>query len=177
MLDDLKRKIKVYMQQYGYMLPPSHTLGLKGELKLKVKREQDNIFVDYGIVSRRKVTDAFANYIVDALQTTDGQMNTFIWHAFGESTAAEDSTHTLLTAETTQTRSSGSSTEGASAYIWQSVATKTFQAACTVGEHAVFNNSALSTGTMMDRSIFEGVAMASGDQMQFTYSLTVVSSG
>ena len=174
---NLKNDIKVFMQKYGYAMPEKHTLGLSGKLSLKAKRLGEDNWTNYGIVSQKKVTDAFANYIVDALQTTDGQMNTFRWHAFGESTAAESAADTLLTAETTQVRVIGTSTEGASSYIWSSVATMTFQAACTVGEHAVFNSSGLSTGTMMDRSMFDGLPMSSGDQMQYTYQLSVVSSG
>lgn len=173
---NLDKKFKVWLQKYGLALPEKHTLGFSGTLNLKVKKEGYNNWIDYGVISRKKVTDAFAEHIVDALQVGT-TLSVFRWHAFGESTAAEDSAHTLLTAETTQDRTQGTSTEGASAYIWQSVATKTFEAACTVGEHAIFNSSGLSTGVMMDRSMFSPNSMSSGDQMQFTYTLSVISSG
>ncbi len=176
MKKDLERKFKVFLQKYGLMLPEKHILGFTGSLALK-KTTFNGKVIDYGIVSRKKVTNDFADYLVDCLQGTSTGIDTFIWHAFGESTAAESAADSQLTAETTQTRTSGTSTEGADTYIYQSVATKTFQAAATVGEHGLFNESGLSTGTLMDRSIFDGVAMSSGDQMQFTYSLTVVSSG
>lgn len=176
MFENIKNKFKLHMQKYGYMLPEKHTLGFSGSLSIKVKRENKNEFFDYGVVSQKKVTDVFADYIVDALQTT-AMMNVFRWHAFGESTAAESAADTLLTAETTQVRAYGTSTEGASSYIWSTVATHTFQAAATVGEHAVFDSSGISTGTMVDRSMFNGLPMSSGDQMQYTYQLSVISSG
>jgi len=171
----LKRKFKVFLQRYGLALPEKHTMGFSGTLKIGVKREGERFFTDYGVVSREKVQDVFAEHIVDALQVGT-TLNIFIWHAFGESTADESSTDEFLMAETTQSRIAGTSTESSS-MVWQSVATKTFEAACTVGEHGIFNSSGLSTGVMMDRSVFDGVPMSSGDQMQFTYTLTVVSSG
>jgi len=168
------------MQKYGFMLPEKNTMGFTGSLAVK-KIFADGGFYDYGIVSRKKVTDVFANYLVDAMQTT-GMMNVFRWHACGFSTAAESAANTQLTEEVTtggisEPREYGTSTEGATANIYRSIATHTFQNASTVGEHGLFNSSGLSTGTLLDRSMFAGIAVSSGDQIQFTYELTVVSSG
>ena len=169
----LKNDLKVFVQKYGLMLPEQHTMGFMGSLKVKVFPEGGGI-CDYGIVSRKKVTDVFANYLVDAMQTT-GMMNLFRWHESGFSTAAESAADTTLTAATTETRDLGTSTEGATANIYRSIATHTYQNASTVGEHGLFASSA--AGTLLDRSMFAGIAVSSGDQIQFTYELTVVSSG
>lgn len=163
------------MQKYGFMLPEKNTMGFAGSLSIK-KITANGQFYDYGIVARKKVTDVFANYLVDALQSSGSAMHVFRWHACGFSTAAESAADTLLTAETTEVRDYGTSTENAT-NIWESVATHTFQNASTVGEHAMFDSSGNSTGTMVDRSMFAGIAVSSGDQIQFTYRLTVVSSG
>ena len=175
MFKKIKNNIKVFAQKYGLMLPEQHTMGFTGALKVKVLPASGGIY-DYGIVSRKKVTDVFATYLVDSMQTT-GMMNIFRWHACGFSTAAESAADTLLTAETTEARDYGTSTEGATSNIYRSIATHTFQNASTVGEHGLFDSSGNSTGTLLDRSMFAGIAVSSGDQIQFTYELTVVSSG
>lgn len=175
MLEKLKNKIKVAMQKQGRMLPEKHTCGFTGSLGVK-KISYDGKTIDYGIVSRKKVTTVFANYLVDSMQTT-AMMNIFKYHGSGFSTAAETAAQTQLVAATSEARDTGTSTEGASANIYSSVATHTYQVASTVGEHGIFNSAARSTGTMLDRSMFAGIAVSSGDQIQFTYQLTVVSSG
>lgn len=174
-LTKAKLYIRRKLQKLGLFMPTKDMTNMFGKLSMK-KITADGQFYDYGVVSQKKVTDVFVNYLVDAMQTT-GMMNIFRWHACGFSTAAESSTDQLLTAETTETRDYGTSTEGATANIYSTVATHTFQNASTVGEHGLFDSSGTSTGTLVDRSMFAGIAVSSGDQIQFTYELTCVSSG
>lgn len=122
-----------------------------------------------GLVSTRVVTTAGVNYLVDALQGTVEPEN-FKYHGMGTGSAAEASSDTALGTEV-ESRATGTQVEGASANIYRSVATITATAARAVTEHGLF--SASSSGTMLDRSVFSVINLATGDSIQFTYELTL----
>jgi hypothetical protein len=136
---------------------------------------------DYGVLSTRVVTDAGVNFIVDAFQNTV-EVENLKFHGFGTGGAAEAVGNTALTTEeTTQyvvdnTRPTGSTTEGASANIYRTVATYSPDSGGTraITEHGVF--SASSAGTLLDRSLFSVVNLVAGsDSLQTTYDLTFTS--
>jgi hypothetical protein len=138
---------------------------------------------DYGVLSRRLVTNAGVNYLVDALQNLQEPEN-LKFHGFGTGTNAENVTDTALQTElTTQyavdnTRPTGSLTEGASANIFRTVATLSPDSGGTIAitEHGVF--SASSSVTLLDRSVFSAVNLVAGsDSLQATYDLTVAAGG
>ena len=167
-----KLAVRRFFQGIGLGLPPKEVVNLYGTLKLK--KVSDNNVLDYGIVSRKKVTDVFANFLVDCMHGGTSGIGNFKWHASGTSTGAESSTATALGTEV-GTRDAGTQVEGASANIYQTVATHTYAAAGTITEHGIFSSS--DSVILLDRSLFAGVAVSSGDQIQYTYSLTVQSSG
>lgn len=135
--------------------------------------------VPYGLASLRVVTTAGVNYIVDAFQNTV-ELENMKYHGFGTGTAAEAVGDTALGTElTTQynpdnTRPTGTTTEGASANIYRTVATLTPDSGGTIAvtEHGIF--SATSAGTLLDRSKFTAINLDStaGDSLQITYDLT-----
>lgn len=139
----------------------------------------DGTVIDYGVVSHRVVTTAGVNFIVDAFQNTV-ELENMKYHGFGTGGTAEASGDTTLVTElTTQynpdsTRPTGTTTEGASANIYRTVATLTPDAGGTIAitEHGVF--SATSAGTLLDRSLFSVVNVVAGsDSLQATYELTL----
>lgn len=143
----------------------------------------DGSITDYGIVSRRVVTTAGVNYIVDAFQNTT-EVENLKYHGFGTGTNAEASGDTALQTElTTQyasdsTRPTGTTTEGASANIYRSVATLSPDSGGTIAitEHGIF--SATSAGTLLDRTVFSAVNLVAGsDSLQATYDLTFSAGG
>jgi hypothetical protein len=151
-------------------------------LRLEV-RHADGTITDYGVVSRRLVTTAGVNFIVDAFQNTV-EVENLKFHGFGTGTNAEASGDTTLQTElTTQyavdnTRPTGSTTEGASANIYRTVATLSPDSGGTIAitEHGVF--SATSAGTLLDRSVFSAVNLVAGsDSLQATYDLTLAAGG
>lgn len=169
---------------------------LRGEIKLAVARimriphfhgclklrliTSDGI-VDYGVVSRRVVTTAGVNYIVDAFQNTT-ELENMKFHGFGTGGAAEAVGNTALTTElTTQyvvdnTRPTGTTAEGASANIYQTVATLDPDATVAITEHGIF--SASTAGTLLDRSLFSTINLnATGDTLEATYELTFAAGG
>ena len=146
-------------------------------LRLRVLHGDGSV-TDLGVVSRRVVTTAGVNYIVDAFQNTV-EVENMKYHGFGTGTGAEasgDTAHgTEMTTQyaTDNTRPTGTTTEGASANIYRTVATFSPDSGGTIAitEHGVF--SATSSGTLLDRSVFSAVnVVAASDSIQSTYEIT-----
>ena len=153
---------------------PPNVLEIFGALRLRhfIKRGRLWSCEDHGLVSVRKVTTAFANYLVDCIQDTEGNLlDVFTWHDMGDDSTADANTQTALL-NSRETRINGTNAENA-ANQFKSVATITATANYTVQEHGIF--SAVSAGTMMDRNapIDSPPAVVIDDQVEFTYELTV----
>lgn len=129
----------------------------------------DGEVIDYGIVSRRVVTNAYANLVVDDLQGAAAAHSTLNYHAIGTDGTAESASDTTLGVEV-ESRATGTQTEGASANEYETVGTITATASRAVVEHGVF--SASTGGTLMDRSVFSVVNLSSGDSFEGTYTYT-----
>lgn len=134
--------------------------------------------IELGLASMRVVTTAGVNYIVDVFQNSVEAEN-LKYHGLGTGTNAEASGDTALQTElSTQynpndTRATGTTTEGASANIYRTVATNTVDGTAAVTEHGIFSQAATGGGTLLDRSVFSAVNMVSGDGLQSTYDFTV----
>lgn len=138
------------------------------------------LVLDYGVLSRRKVTTVGVNFIVDAFQNLV-ELENLKYHGFGTGTNAESNGDTTLQTELTteyvsnNTRPTGTTTEGASANIYRTVATLSPDSGGTLAitEHGIFDQAANSGGTLLDRSVFSAVNLvASSDSLQITYELT-----
>jgi hypothetical protein len=137
----------------------------------------DGRITDYGLISTRVVTTAGVNYLVDAFQGTVEPEN-LKFHGIGTGSTAEAVGDTgLVTELTTQyagdTRTTGSTTEGASANIYRTVATITPDSGhpIVLREHGVF--SAASAGTLWDRSVYAAITLEStSDSVTYTYDCT-----
>jgi hypothetical protein len=133
--------------------------------------------LDFGLVSTRVVTTAGVNFLVDALQGTV-EPEILKYHGFGTGTNAEASGDTALQAEVTtglnpdSTRATGSLGEGASANIFRTVGTSTFDASLAITEHGILSQAATGGGTLWDRSVFPAVNVVATDQIQATYDAT-----
>lgn len=137
--------------------------------------------LDYGVLSNRVVTTAGVGYIVDAFQNLV-ELEEMKYHAFGTGTNAEASGDTALqTEETTQyatdnIRPTGTTTEGASANIYRTVATYSPDSGGTraITEHGVLSDADVGQGVLLDRSVFSAVNLVAGqDSLQSTYELTL----
>lgn len=146
---------------------------LTAELRAVLIRA-DGSRVTYGVLSRRVVTTAFVNFVVDQLQTETSVFGDFKYHDSGVGTTAENASDTAMETTDGESRATGSQTEG-SANVYQSVGTISYTSTKAITEHGLFNDS--SAGTLMDRSVFSAINVVSGDSIQFTYSLTVSSGG
>lgn len=150
---------------------PSGVLEMMGFLKLRVFRHLENRWEDFGLVSVKLVTTAFANFVVDGLQNSvDNALSDFSWHDMGDDNTAEANTHTALQ-NSRETRIDGSQGENG-AGIYQTVATINASAGYTVEEHGLF--SAVTTGTMCDRNLVPNAPVViADDSVEFTYELSV----
>jgi len=170
-----------FMRNHPEIYPKSQPFATVGEstfgggLYLKHTRAKDGKTIDYGIVSRAKVTAEFVNEMVDQLVTESSTWGDWKYHISGTDATAEANTHTSLLGAIGTARVSGSQTEGASANIYRSVATITYADTAAVTEHGIFNEdyaSSQADGVLLDRSKFDAVNVVSGDTIAFTYELT-----
>jgi len=153
---------------------------VESDLWLTVIRAEGKI-ERWGEVSRKVVTDNGVALIVDALDNTTANADVR-YHGLGTGTNSEAAADSALQTElTTQynpdsTRATGTFSQPA-ANQSRSVATNTVDATAAVTEHGVFTQAATGGGTLLDRSQFSVVNLASGDSLQSTYTLTFTSGG
>lgn len=158
-----------------------HVPSLFGDLRLVVTRDSDGARFDLGLVSLRLVTDNGVARIVDAFDNTLADADQR-YHGIGTGVAAEAQTDSALGTElTTQynpdnTRATGTFSQPA-ANQSRSVATNTVDAAVAITEHGIFSQAATGGGTLLDRSVFSAVNLASGDSLQSTYTLSLTAGG
>lgn len=134
----------------------------------------NGVKVHYGVLSRRVVTTAFVNYVVDQLQTETSTFGDFKYHDSGVGTTAENVTDTAMETTDGESRSTGTQTESAS-NAYRSVGTISYTSTKAITEHGLFNDA--SAGTLMDRSVFSAINVVNGDSIQFTYTLTLSAGG
>lgn len=150
-------------------------LQMKSAMAAKVIRA-DGREEELGVLSRKSVTSAFVNYLVQSfLQSTTSPLDTFKQHDAGTGTGAESTGDTTLGTAWGGARVAGTNTTGGAANVFQSLATIPFTASKSITEHGVF--SATAAGTLLDRHSFGVITVASGDSIQFTYSLTCSAGG
>ena len=136
---------------------------------------------DYGVVSRKVITDNGAAAVVNAMRNTF-ELELFNYHGLGTGATAEAAANTALVTElTTQystdnTRPTGAQSAPA-ANQYQTVATITVDANVSITEHGLFSQAATGGGTMWDRSVFTALALNSGDSIIATYIATITSGG
>lgn len=149
------------------------------ELAIKVRRA-DGTWIDYGIVSRRVVTDAFVAFVVDDWDGGANDISLFNYHGVGTGTGAEAAGDTALGTESTtilttdSTRATGTKSQPAANQL-RSVGTISFDGSGAITEHGVFTQEATGGGTLMDRSVFSAINVASGDSIVATYTMTLTS--
>lgn len=169
-------------EQAGELLEAiTRVVVIESSLAVKVIRANGEI-EDYGVVSNKVITTAGVNFLVDAWQNTV-ELENLKFHGIGTGSTAEAAGDTALVAEltteysTNNTRATGTTTEGASANIFQTVGTNTVDASVTIEEHGIFNQAATGGGTLWDRSLTGSQALSADDSLQSTYDMTASSGG
>lgn len=167
--------IKGWLAEY-VLAPLAHRVGLLialGKLEAVVIKA-DGTRINYGVLSRRVVTTAFVNFVVDQLQTETSVFGDFKYHDSGVGTTAEASGDTAIETTDGESRATGTQTESA-ANAYRSVGTIAYTTTKAITEHGLFNDP--TAGTLMDRSVFSAINVVNGDSIQFTYTLTLTAGG
>ena len=162
-------KVFRWLRRKMYQMMGIGVVEMEAELSAVVIRNgaRENL----GVICRKKVTDAFVEYIVDNLIAEATAFGDFKFHDSGIGTTAEDKTQTALVTPWGGARTTGSQIEGASAHIYKSVATTTYNATKAITEHGLFNIAA--AGIMMDRHVFSAINVVDTNQIEWTYNLTI----
>lgn len=135
----------------------------------------DGHVVDYGLISTRLVTTAFVNFMVAQLQTETSEWGDFKYHDSGTGIVSADVGNTGLGTPWGGARTVGTQVEGASANIYESVATTAYNDTFAITEHGLFSQAAGTT--LMDRHVFAAINVVNGDSISFTYELTCTAGG
>lgn len=156
---------------------------ITSELEIRARRK-DGTWEDYGVVGYRLVTDAGVAYIVDDFDNGAGSadISLFNFHGVGTGTTAEAAADTALVTESTtiltvnSTRATGSRSQPA-ANQYRSTGAVSFDGAGAITEHGLFTTEPTGGGTLLDRTVFSAVNVASGESISAQYTLTVNSGG
>ena len=144
---------------------------------------KDESPIHYGLASLRVVTDAGVDFIVQCFNGAGAEPENMKYHGIGIDNTSEVVGDTALQSElTTQynpdsTRATGSTETGATLNIYRTIATNAVDAGVSIVEHGIFDQSGIGGGTLLDRSVFATITLASGDSLQTTYDLTFSSGG
>lgn len=159
----------------GLFMHKGGDVRMKAALSAKLIKADGRV-EDLGIIARKVVTDVFVAALVDELHNNPPtNFNAYKYHDSGTGVVAENATDTALGTPTGVARATGTQTEGATANIYKTVATITYDGSYAVTEHGVFD--AATTGGLMDRSVFSAINVGNGDSIEFTYQLTCTSGG
>jgi len=146
---------------------------------LEIDHIRDGKVIEHDVVRNRCITDGFVRQIVDVLQAAAGPVTNiqlFKWHISGVDNSAESTSDTgIYTSCTGDSGQEGTQVEGTGTNIYKSVGTITYSATHTIREHVLACSS--NTGTIMDRTVFAGKAVVSGDSIQFTYTVEFTAGG
>jgi len=135
----------------------------------------DGAIEDLGLVSKRVVTTAHVNHLVDALQAANAAFSNYKYHDSGTGTTASVDGDIALETPCGEARTVGSQTEGAAANIYKTVAIHTYAGNFDITEHCVF--SAASGPTALDRSVFSAIPVVANDRIEFQYEITYPAGG
>lgn len=130
---------------------------------------------DLGVIARKMVTTAGVNFLTDAFHTSTILPSDFKHHATGTGIVAEAIGDTALGAEVGSRVAGTQGEQAGAANIYETVAIIDYAATNNITEHGVF--SALTVGTLWDRSVFAAIPVVAGDSIQWTYRLESVAGG
>jgi len=158
---------------------PRNVMEVLGFLSAVVHNPDGSLKQDYGLVSCKVVTDAFAKRLVDALLASANTMSQFTYHKMGAGSTSQTKTQTTLVTQQVgaQTGTDGvtAATHGATSDIYRTIGTLTAGSAYVCCEHGVFNAS--TGGVMLDRSTVTNIDLSIDDIVTWTYELTVTAGG
>lgn len=152
---------------------PKGALEIFGILNARHFRNGE-LLNDLGVVGVKKVTLEFAELLVDAMcsSTAAALIDDFDTHAMGQGSTAEASTDQALV-DVEDEDTGGTQSRGATSNVYQSVKTLTATSTYTVIEHGIFDTTDASD-YLLDRTVVgTPFVVATDDEVEWTYQLTV----
>jgi len=172
MFKKLENKLKNWSIKRKALNSIGGRLKMEGELSAKLIKA-DGTIKEYGVISRRLVTTAFCEFIVDQLITETSVFGDFQFHGSGTGTTASVIGDTALETEV-ETRATGTQVEDTSV-IYKSIGTQTYTGTRNITEHGILN--VITGGILMDRHVFTAIPVENADNIEWTYKLTVTAGG
>ena len=154
---------------------PKGAVEMFGILAAKVFRNGEVIH-DPGVVAVKKVTLEFAEWLVDGMVSSGEQANLHLFHAHrhGAGSTAEASTdQALVDLDESGNLDGDAGTHGATSNVYRTIATITATDAYSIREHGIFNQTNVTGDLLLDRSLVASFPVATDDQVQWTYTLTI----
>jgi len=169
-LRNWRSEIRMFLIRVGVLLG-----GMFGVLTLfgtisAVVIKANGTRIDLGPICARVVTDAGVAFLVDHWDDNSVNMSTVNFHDSGIGIVAENAADTGLGTPAGPARVAGAKSQP-SANVLRTIATIAYTATLAITEHGLF--SALTAGTLWDRTVFAAINVVSGDSIQFTYDCTL----
>ena len=159
------------------MTSEKNATEIYGILSAKQFDPDGNLKKDLGIVGVKSVTLEFAKLLADGLGAyASSTLTTFNAHGQGDGSTAEGTGDVAL-ANQRGGRVVGSQTHGATSNIYRSLGTIAATASYTVIEHGLFDTTGAASDRLMDRTVLASFVVATNDEVQWTYDLTIVTGG
>jgi hypothetical protein len=144
------------------------------DLSVRKWDSQKDLWLDYGLVSCRVITNAGVAFLVDDWNNDATDITTMNYHDSGTGTVAEAVTDTGLGTPCGEARDAGTKSKPTANQL-RTVATHTYAGSFAITEHGIF--SATTAGTLWDRSVFAAINVVANDKIEFTYTCTVNAGG
>ncbi len=139
-----------------------------------VKTELDGTLTDYGVLGRRVVTTAWAEFIVDQLIAETSEFGDLKWHDSGAGTTAAVIGDTDIETTDAESRVAGTQVESSSV-IYESVGVITYTTTLAITEHMMFTQ--VTGGTGHDRTVFAAINVVNTNTITFTLDYTITAGG
>lgn len=125
---------------------------------------------DERVVHDKLITTEMVDFIVDQLISESSEFGDFKFHQCGLGATAENITDSGIETDTGITPVAGSQTE-TDHDTYKSVATMTMDATEAIRNHVIMSQS--GAGTCMDRTLFAAINVVSGNQIEFTFEISM----
>lgn len=159
----------------GQLSKHTGILTVTGTLNAVHTSGETGLVTNYGVLSKKVITTAWANFVAAQLQSESSEFGDLKFHDSGVGTTAAVIADTDIETTDGETRVAGTQTSGASANIYKSVATITYSTSKAITEHGIF--TVITGGTMADRHVFAAINVVSTDQIEFTFEMTIDDGG
>lgn len=164
-----------YLERLERWLDPGQAINAGTQLQsnLRVKHFREGVLLYEKNLGAGLVTNAGVNLWAADWNNATATVKLATWHDSGTGVTAPTITDTTM-----QTPTGGARVQGTQSNlnnVYKTIATLAYGGGFAITEWGLF--TAVTSGTMFDHRTFSVINVVSGDTIQFTYQLTLVSGG